>query len=138
RTIDLPPLADDPDGRRTRASEELARLVDLFDRGATEALPLYCATSAAYAEATSDPDAAGDAFKVARTAWDGSFAIPGESADPEHVLVLGGVLSFEALLGEKAGEDETGDGWPDEPVRFERYARRLWDPLLAHEQVADA
>ena len=31
--------------------------------------------------------------------------------------------------------DEDGAGWaPDEPTRFGRYARRLWDGLLAVEE----
>ena len=54
------------------------------------------------------------------------------------VIALGGIASFDELLvaGPTAGED--GLDWPaDEPTRFGRLARRLWDGLLAVEQRAN-
>ena len=51
------------------------------------------------------------------------------------MLVLGGALTFDAMV-ERTGtprDDEAGDGWAaSESSRFGRYARRLWDGLLAH------
>lgn len=123
-----------PDARRAAALEHLEVLVDLYDRGMVEPLPLYCATSAAWAQGAVDgPDAAATA---ARKAWaKGRFR---EDADPDHVLALGGVLPFDALLAQPPGEDERGPGWAeDEPHRFGRYARRLWDGLLACESLED-
>ena len=47
----IPPLADHPAVRAERAREPLATLIDLYDRGMREPLPLACMTSAAYAAA---------------------------------------------------------------------------------------
>ena len=42
------------------------------------------------------------------------------------------------LLEERPRDDEAGDGWDDDdPTRFGRYGRRLWDGLLVCEEVAD-
>ena len=120
--------------RRAAALAHLEVLVDLYDRGLVEPLPLYCATSAAWAAAAPDgPDAAASA---ARKAWTkGLFS---EDADPDHVLALGGVQPFDALLAQPPCDDEAGPGWAaDEQHRFGRYARRLWDGLLGCESVED-
>jgi exodeoxyribonuclease V gamma subunit len=61
-----------------------------------------------------------------------------EDKDLEHQLVHGGVLAVEALLAAPPREDEAGPGWDAaDPSRFGRYARRLWDPLLAAEELSD-
>jgi exodeoxyribonuclease V gamma subunit len=101
------------------ALDYLAMLVDLYDRGMREPAPLYCLTSAAYA-AGEDP----------RKLWE-SGRFPGEEAEPEHVLVLG-ARTFDDVLAEGARTDEAWD--MDETRRFGRWALRLWDPLLRHEQ----
>jgi exodeoxyribonuclease V gamma subunit len=101
------------------ALDHLRDLVDLYDRGMREPAPLYCLTSAAYA-AGEDP----------RKVWE-SGKFPGEEAEPEHRLVLGG-RTFDDVLAEGARSDEPWD--MDETRRFGRWARRLWDPLLGHER----
>ncbi|MGI8759317.1 MAG: exodeoxyribonuclease V subunit gamma, partial [Acidimicrobiales bacterium] len=124
----------DPPARRARALHHLVPLVDLFDRGMCEPLPLYCTSSAAYAAAAgTDPKAA------ARKAWESEFKFPKEDDDREHLLVLGGTrLAFADILQEAPGEDEWGDGWADdETTRFGRYARRLWDGLLQCEELTE-
>jgi exodeoxyribonuclease V gamma subunit len=117
------------------ALEQLAVLADLYDRGMREPPPLACLTSAAYAAAARDgrdPEAA------ARSEWESGFRFPREDAEPEHVLVLGGVRPFADLLAEPARADERGSWWdPGEPRRFGRWARRLWDGLLAVEEVVE-
>ena len=115
----IPPLAAGD------ALAHLATLVDLHDRGMREPLPLYCGTSAAYAEAGN-----------ARDAWTSSWNFDREDKELEHQLVLGGVLTFDDLLAEPPRADEAGDGWSmDETSRFGRCARRLWHGLLAVEEL---
>jgi exodeoxyribonuclease V gamma subunit len=115
------------------ALAQLATLVDLYDRGMREPLPLYCATSAAYAAAAAG---GGDPVAAGRKAWTSEWNFPREDAELEHQLVLGGVRTFEDRLQERARPDEAGDGWDAvEASRLGRCARRLWDGLLAHEDV---
>ena len=98
-----------------------------------EPLPLACMSSAAYAAAAF---AGADAEKAGRKAWESAWSFPKEDADLEHQLVRGGILSFDELTAEPPHPDEQGDGWDDtETTRFGRYARRLWDAVLAHEAV---
>jgi len=129
----IPALAPDAAGRRTVATAELTRLVELFRRGLREPLPLACKTSAAWAGGGANP------AKAAAQEWDSAYNRPGEGADAEHRLVLGGIVAFEAVLEEPPRADEVGEGWPEhEPTRFGRYAHALWDPLLAHETIGKA
>ncbi|HWB71633.1 MAG TPA: exodeoxyribonuclease V subunit gamma [Egibacteraceae bacterium] len=127
-------LADDPHGRAWAALQQLRVLVDLHDRGMREPLPLYCRTSGAYAQAR----AAGRGGEpAARRAWESEHGNQGEDREPEHQLVLGGVVSLDDLLAAPPRDDERGEGWEaDEPTRFGRQARRLWTGLLACERVS--
>src|SRR5207253_2677643 len=82
------PLAADPAARRAEALARLEVLVDLFDRGLCEPLPLYCKTSAAWAE---NPPAARD--KACTGLWEPQNDLGmGENREPEHQLVLGGTV----------------------------------------------
>jgi exodeoxyribonuclease V gamma subunit len=55
------------------------------------------------------------------------------------MLVLGGARPFADLLAEPARADERSAWWdPDEPRRFGRWARRLWDGLLDAEELTDS
>nr|MDQ3641970.1 exodeoxyribonuclease V subunit gamma [Actinomycetota bacterium] len=130
----LAPFGGDASLRRHLAMGHLQDLVALYDRGMCEPLPIYCATSAAYASALQrGRDAAADA----RKAWQ-SDRFDGEDRDLEHELVLDGVRSFDDLLEPPPCDDEEGEGWEaSEVTRFGRYARRLWDGLLAAETVVD-
>lgn len=124
----------DSDAEVLTAQGALQALVDLYDRGMREPLPLYCETSAAWARAVrSGTDAALDA----RSTWEPSFGgFTGEAGDPEHVLVLGPDARLEDLLSEVPAQDEAGEGWAgEEATRLGRLARRLWDNLLDHEQT---
>ena len=128
-------LGDDAEARRERALTCLRTLIDVYDRGMREAPPIACLSSAAYAEAArrgTDPVAA------ARRAWESTWNIDREDREPEHLLVLGGERSVEELIAPAPVADEQGEGWdPAEPTRFGRYARRVWDDLLACEEVVD-
>ena len=114
------------------AREQLAIVLDLFERGMREPLPLYCATSAAWAQARR---AGGDPARAAESAWKSPWNFAKEDKEPEHALVLGGVKTLEDLVAEPPRD---GEDWVvDEPGRLGRYARRLWDGLLEHERVTD-
>jgi exodeoxyribonuclease V gamma subunit len=122
--VRLPALAPDAAERR-----ELA--LGLHDRGTREPLPLACLSSAAYAHGRK-PEAAG------RKAWESEYDFDKEDKDLEHQLVFGGVCTFAELLEHSPRSDEAGEGWDaTETTRFGRYARRLWTPVLAHEEVSD-
>lgn len=131
----IPVLGPDPEARRQKALEALTRLLDVYDRGMREALPIACMSSAAYADAArrgTSPVAA------ARKAWKSTWNFDREDREPDHLLVFGGERAIEELLAERPRDDEQGEG-PNaaDESRFGRYARRLWDDLLAREDVVD-
>jgi exodeoxyribonuclease V gamma subunit len=138
RTSEVAIAGDTAAERYAAAIDELELLVGLLDLGMREPLPLYCKTSAAYAEAARggrDPE------DPAKREWKSRYGkrhwISLEDEEPEHVIVLGGVVGFERLLEFAPGPQESGPGWAaDEPCRLGRLARRLWDGLLDREQVS--
>ena len=110
------------------ARAHLAVLVDLYDRGMREPLPLAPRAALAYATSATDPEAAG------RKAWESDFGFDKEDKDPEHQLVHGGVVTFAQLLAERPRESEAGPGWDAaETTRFGRLTRLMWTQLLDHE-----
>ena len=113
----LGPLGDTEQERRETAGSLLADLVELYDRGMREPLPLYCRTSGAYAEAEHGGK---DGEGAARKEWVTSWTFDLEDRDPYHQLVLGGALPYEDLD-------------PEWCV----LAHRLWDPLLDAEKIED-
>jgi exodeoxyribonuclease V gamma subunit len=125
--------------RYAAATEELELLVALLDLGMREPLPLYCKTSAAYAEAARGGR---DPIDPAAKQWESGHSkrhgwISRENEEPEHRIALGGAVAFEQLLQGAPGPEETGDGWAaDERSRLGRLSRRLWDGLLDREQVS--
>ncbi|MGA9857363.1 MAG: exodeoxyribonuclease V subunit gamma, partial [Solirubrobacteraceae bacterium] len=131
RIARIPPLADDPAQRRSIAMAQLGVLVDLYDRGMREPLPLFCLTSAAYAAAALTGQ---DPIAAATREWTTEWNFDHEDSDLEHQLAFGGVLTFAELMQipPQAGED-----WvPADGSRLGRYAVRLWEGLFAREQVS--
>jgi exodeoxyribonuclease V gamma subunit len=129
------PLGPDAASRKTMADGHLASLVDLYQRGMREPLPLYLKTSAAWATAV---DTGRDAAADASSAWTSGYRFDGENKDAEHLLVLGEDLTFDDLLGScGAPVGEEGNWEVSEATRFGVFARRLWDGLLAHEELTD-
>jgi exodeoxyribonuclease V gamma subunit len=120
------PLGDDPDSRRQAALAQLEVLIDLYDRGMREPLPLSSDASAAYAQGGA---------AAADKAWTSTFDYPKEDRQPEHLLVYGGSISLSELLASSPRDDERW--YEDETSRFGAYARRLWDGLLPREQIGD-
>ena len=105
------------------ALEQLAVLIDLYDRGMREPLPIACRTTAAYAVGAN-----------ARAEWE-SDRFPKEDRDAEHELIYGQQSPFASLLAAPPAADELWE--PGEQTRFGQYAKRLWSGLLAHEAVTD-
>ena len=101
------------------ALQHLAALVELFDAGLREPLPIACKTSAAYARGAPQRRRSGQGRHGASGRAD--VELPGEDEDLEHQLVFGGILPFERAA--RRGP------------RFDAYARRLWDDVLDWEQV---
>jgi exodeoxyribonuclease V gamma subunit len=131
----IAPLAGSADERREKALEQLAVLLDLYDRGMREPLPLSSETSAAYAQAVVDGE---DPVSSARGAWETVFRYDKEDRQPEHLLVYGDAVPLGRLLAPAPRDDEHGPGWDSEQeTRFGRYAMRLWRGLLAVEEVAE-
>jgi exodeoxyribonuclease V gamma subunit len=127
------PLGEDPSTRATVSAEKLIALLDLFDRGMREPLPIFAKTSAAYALATAR---GGDPAKAARSEWETDWRFAKEDAEPEHQLALGGVLTLDEVLAAAPAGDEFGAGWdPSEGTRFGRLACRMWDGLLEFEEL---
>lgn len=132
------PVSDDQAEREAHARGCLELLIDLYDRGMREPLPIFCAASAAFAEATV---AGGDPERAGRKEWETPFGATFDSddRDVENVLVLDGELTFDELLDPEVRDDECGPDWDDLPkTRFGRYALRLWGELLAREEVVNA
>jgi exodeoxyribonuclease V gamma subunit len=133
RTARIEPLGADAAERRAVARSELAVLMDLYDRGMREPLPMFCLTSAAYAEAARQGQ---DGYRAALKEWETEWNFEHEDRDAEHQMALGGVLTLSEVLALAPGDGEAGDGWAqDESSRFGRLARRLWEGLLAREEV---
>jgi exodeoxyribonuclease V gamma subunit len=119
-----------------RAVRLVRALVDLHDRGRCEPLPLFTKTSEAYAAARARDRPREAAATAARREWESTWEWDREDRDPEHQLSLGGIVGFDAVRATPPRPGEDGEGWAaDETERFGRLARRLWDDLLAVEQV---
>jgi exodeoxyribonuclease V gamma subunit len=115
------------------ATRHLETIVDLYFRSMREAPPLYCKTSAAWAEAASRQSSSP---RAAEAEWTSRYATHGEDKRLEHILVLGGVAPFGQITDSRPRQDEMGAGWDEsESTRVGRWARRLWDGVLAHEKV---
>jgi len=115
-----------------RALDWLRDLVDLYDRGMREPLPMPVKTACAYAEALVQKARGAQASPEwkARREWEtdrfSATGIPGEDTDLAHVQVFGQAAPFESLT-EPPRADES---WNDAPHRLGQYAWRLWQPLL--------
>jgi exodeoxyribonuclease V gamma subunit len=133
RTAQIEPLGDTADARRAVARAELTVLMDLYDRGMREPLPMFCQTSAAYAEAARRGQ---DGYAAALKEWETEWSFDREDREAEHQMAFGGVLTLSEILTLAPRDSEAGEGWPEvEESRFGRLARRLWEGLLAREEV---
>ena len=108
----------------TRArSSSSPSLLDLYDRGMREPLPLACPTSAAYARRRARGRRPGRAAR----AWESRVELPrARTREPEHQLVFGGVRTFAELLADARARTSEPRWDAGEPTRFGQLARRLW------------
>ncbi len=109
----------------------LEQLVDLYDRGLREPLPLPLKTSVEYAGAMTKLDGPDEAAFRARRAWT-SGKFPGEDADSAHVLIWGNLAPFDEVFGKPPS---VGEAWAGEPTRLAELSLRLWAPLLRHRRM---
>ena len=118
----------------TAPLDRLATLVDLYDRGMREPLPIYCNTSAAWVASRRSAHDQERVEESARREWTQREQFSGEDHEGEHRLVLGGVQSFDQIKRDQPAPTESGPGWDDnEGTRFGRLASRLWSDLLDSE-----
>jgi exodeoxyribonuclease V gamma subunit len=127
-------------GNRARASTivapadpqgVLADLVDLYDRGMCEPLPLLTKTSAAYAAARLGGGTVDQALESAGRDWRSAFG--GEREDRHVQYVWGADAALTDLLTAPPG---AGEQWPGERTRFGALACRMWAPVRDAEQLA--
>ena len=115
-----------------RAGQWLRELVDLYDRGMREPLPLPVKSACAYAEAVQQSQRGGrvDPLEKARREWEtdrySRYGIQGEDADAAHVQVFGQAAPLACLLTSPRDDEQ----WNAEKHRFGQLAVRLWQPLL--------
>lgn len=136
RAVAIGPLKPDaPKARRATLAppedpaEVLRQLVEVYDRGMAEPLPLAPKTSERYAAGRRAGLAVEEARIDADKEWSGTF---GEHTDEAVRFVHGGVVDFDRLW---QAPPAPGERWPDEATRFGVLARRVWDPLLARENL---
>ncbi|UYM04677.1 exodeoxyribonuclease V subunit gamma [Solicola gregarius] len=128
--VSIARIADlEPETARTT----LASLISLYAQGLREPLPIPPKTACAYAErrrrgVRPEPSAIFAAQEWRKSANNAEF---GEFDDDSHRRVWGDV-AIDALLAQPPV-----DGTYDEPHRFGQLARRVWDPLLAAEEVSE-
>ena len=102
----------------------LRELVALYDEGMCEPLPLATGASHAYAARRELGDTVDDATEAAAKEWGSTF---GDGQDRHLAYAFGAAPSLDALTAAPSGSAER--------TRFGDLARRLWSPLLAHEEV---
>ncbi|MGH3508659.1 MAG: exodeoxyribonuclease V subunit gamma [Nocardioidaceae bacterium] len=116
------------------ARSHLDALLDVYDRGMREPIPLPLKTACAFAE-SSHSGRTNLAEKMARGQWEtdrfNDHRPPGEQDDAAWVRVYGEVAPLEVLLG----RPRRGESWSSAPHRLGQYAWRVWKPLLDHEVI---
>jgi len=110
----------------------LARLVEVRELARREPLPLPVATASGYATSRLAGNTVEQALEDAERTWRESY----ERTDAHHVLCWGEDAALRDVAGE-AGEAERAWG-TEERLRLGALARRVWDPLLDHEEMARA
>jgi exodeoxyribonuclease V gamma subunit len=111
------------------AAERLEELVQLRRRALREPLPMPVAAACAYAQSRHGGDLEVQALESARRVWRSAF----EDVDRHHALCWGEGMALDALLDAPNGDEAVW--WPEEGTRLGVLARRVWAPLLDHEET---
>jgi exodeoxyribonuclease V gamma subunit len=111
------------------ALQRLEDLVRLRERALREPLPMPVDTAHAYARSRHAGDAEVQALDSARRTWQEGF----EAKDEYHVLAWGAAASLNDLLGVPDPTERAW--WPQDSSRLGVLARRVWEPLLDHEET---
>lgn len=122
--LDAPSPAD--------AVRYLAELVALRDRALREPLPMPVETACAYATARAAATEVVQALDAARTRWKDGF----ERSDEYHVEVWGPTAGLDEIAGTPTADEQAW--WPEEGTRLGVLARRVWEPVIAHEDTETA
>jgi exodeoxyribonuclease V gamma subunit len=109
----------------------LHELVNLYDAGRREPLPLPMQTSYAWAEAR---HCGTDPYRPALSQWKSNDTFDREDRKPAHAWVWGRNADFSVLRGAPLPGEEV----PGENTRLGAFAARLWSSLLRAERSRDA
>jgi exodeoxyribonuclease V gamma subunit len=115
------------------ALDHVKALVDIYDRGLRQPLPLPVKTAHAWADAIRAHRAPEQAALRQWETSDGS-PVPGEQEDPAHVRVFGRNAPFRVLTEPPRSDEQ----WSDQRTRLGQYSLRMWQPVFDHEQVMSA
>lgn len=121
-----------------QAATLLDELVDLLAAGLATPLPLYPLSAHAYAQRRRDGRSVERAVQATQGPWlrkAGDVWI-GEATSVAAQALLGPDAPVHRLLAEPPRPAE--DWWAEEPSRFGRLARRLWQPILVAQDEAAA
>ncbi|NCT91018.1 exodeoxyribonuclease V subunit gamma [Cellulomonas sp. APG4] len=122
--LDAPSSAD--------ATRHLGELVALRDQALREPLPMPVETACAYATARAAATEEVQALDAARTRWKDGF----ERTDEYHVEVWGPAATLDDVAGTPSEAERAW--WPEEGTRLGVLARRVWEPVITHEDTETA
>ncbi|MFV0253567.1 MAG: exodeoxyribonuclease V subunit gamma [Beutenbergiaceae bacterium] len=125
-----------------KASAIAAELLDFYDRGMCEPLPVPLKTASIWAQTPGTDD--NRAYAADKDWRSGRFE--GECDDRYHQLVWGPDMPLRPDTSQPAGLQRgllaeyprEGELWNSQATRLGQFALRLWSPLLEHEQMGPA
>ncbi|MDD9206507.1 exodeoxyribonuclease V subunit gamma, partial [Georgenia sp. 10Sc9-8] len=111
------------------ARQRLEELVHLRSLALREPLPMPVPASCSYATSRYGGDSEAMALENATREWNAGFDRTGE----HHVLCWGEGAALGDILGTPTAAEQVW--WPEDRTRLGVLARRVWEPLLAHEET---